>query len=276
MSIHDCDGWVRSLRGHHVTFTGRVRINGIHHTKKECRTLALGRGADAVVQDFSHSLTLLVYGELNANVVADPDQVYSRKLLAVQEARALRHPHVHVVDSAGFANLLKRKPAPCRRLGSSKGTTVVLPAPGNGVFGGPLVVHRGSTHPATILKEDLDKLDAGTVAHQDTVKKLQEHLTSHGILALRPAPGAPAFDIGWTKEKTLYVGEVKSLGGVKQDQQIRLGLGQVLDYTHRLASTAKVKPVLILEKRPKNYDHWESLARSLRVVLTYGPSFPEV
>jgi hypothetical protein len=42
------------------------------------------------------------------------------------------------------------------------------------------------------------------------------------------------FDLAWLEAEVLIAVEVKSLTEVNQDRQLRLGLGQVLDYQHIL------------------------------------------
>lgn len=71
--------------------------------------------------------------------------------------------------------------------------------------------------------------------------------------------------------------ELKSLTGANEAQQIRLGLGQVLDYAFSVAAaglidTRLVQPVLVLEREPGD-DRWAALAESLRVILTWPPDF---
>ncbi|WP_413769001.1 hypothetical protein [Rhodococcus pyridinivorans] len=237
--------------------------------------MAYKAGAHYVADDFSNSLTLLVYGALPANTVADTERVYSDKLVALQRARSQRQPHIHVVDADGFADLLEDKPARCQRLRASKGTIVIPPLSGGGIFGGPLVHRRPTVRRAKALTIDLGALDAGTAAHENVVRLLGEYLEDKGIDPQRPARRGPAFDIGWQRGNIYFVGEVKSLGGASEDQQIRLGLGQVLDYAHQLSDRHKVQPVLILERQPLGA-RWETLARSLKVLLTYGPDFPGV
>ena len=63
---------------------------------------------------------------------------------------------------------------------------------------------------------------------------------------------------------------------VNEDQQVRLGLGQVLDYWHQIHQTRRApQPVLVLERRPMR-TRWHELAESLGVILDYGPSFDVV
>lgn len=166
MSVRDCDGWVRSLHDQHIAFTGTIEIDGQRVVRADCTDRVYKAGAHYVADDFSNSLTLLVYGDLPANTVADTKRVYSDKLVSVQQARAQRRPHVHVVDADGFADLLEGKPARCQRLRAPKGTIVIPPPRGGRVFGGPLVHRRPTVRSAKALTIDLGALDASTAAHE--------------------------------------------------------------------------------------------------------------
>jgi hypothetical protein len=151
----------------------------------------------------------------------------------------------------------------------------MIPEPGQGILGGRLTPRRVGTHDTTGLILDLAGLDASTAAHEATVVALKEHLLRSEMEAQRPGHGAPRFDIGWAKGTHVFIGEVKSLNSTNEDQQIRLGVGQVLDYAHQILRTRKVIPVLVLERAPLS-DRWAGLASSAGIVLTHGPSFPHV
>lgn len=281
MDVRDCSGWVESLHRHTITFTGKVTIDGVRVNRSECAELARAARAFDVLDDFSGSTTLLVHGDLASQIVADKKLAYSNKLVAVQQTRIHRGPHVHVVDSNGFADLLDGIPTRCRRLRTSGTSVSIRREQGEGVLGGPVKVRKPGTHGTSVLTIDLAGLDAGTAAHEATVAALVEHLKKQGVTACGPARRAPKFDIGWSSGTSVFVGEVKSLTSTNQDQQIRLGLGQVLDYTyqmdaaHTVRRRNKVKPVLILEQAPA-HPRWFDLTRSVGVLLTYGPSFPEI
>jgi hypothetical protein len=125
---------------------------------------------------------------------------------------------------------------------------------------------------------DLNRLDKATAVHEATVGALLAHLSDQGVEVRSHAPGAPAFDAGWSRGKDLFIAEVKSLTGAREDQQIRLGIGQVLDYAHQLRTAhprRRLHPVLVLEKRPVD-PRWSSLAQSVGIRLTWGPEFPDV
>lgn len=281
MDVRACSGWVESLRGQMITFTGKVTIDEARVNRAECAALALSAHAVGVLDDVSGVTTLLVHGDLVGQVVRNPTLAYSNKLIAVQKTRTSRDPgvHVHVVDSNGFADLLDGTAVRCRRLHRSGNGIAIKKENGEGILGGRVKPRKVGTRSTAKLSIDLDALDAATTAHEATVVALAQHLKRQGIDACGPHRGAPQFDIGWPQGTTVFVGEVKSLNSTNQAQQIRLGLGQVLDYAYQLDGLRtrgnKVRPVLILEEEPDDA-RWGGLADSLGVLLTYGPLFPGV
>lgn len=75
----------------------------------------------------------------------------------------------------------------------------------------------------------------------------------------------------------LQIAEVKSITDTNQDQQLRLGVGQLLDYRQqlmrgRVAGIAKVKAHLITESRPAD-ERWIELAHAVDLDLTWAPGF---
>lgn len=74
--------------------------------------------------------------------------------------------------------------------------------------------------------------------------------------------------------------EAKSLTRAHEDQQIRLGIGQLLDYCRTLRTMAQrqfheVVPVLLLEQQPSDA-RWDELTPSLGIVMTFAPDFPRI
>ena len=271
-----CDGWVRTLSGHAVAFTGRVDMPDGWQPQAVCGKLALKRGAASWGKAWSGAVSLLVHGDLAGKVVTDPEHGYSHKLLSAHEARRAGY-HVHIVDAVGFAALLKRQPARCRRIRSNAAGARVPAEVGDGVLGGPLAPRRSPKHAdQDLLSRNWDAIDAGTAEHEATVRALIEHLGGSAIETRRPEVGSPLFDAGWTRGKRVFVAEVKSLTGAREDQQIRLGLGQILDYVDQIAANGKkAAPVLVVERRPRD-ERWLRLCRRHGVTLTWRPDFPRV
>lgn len=271
-----CEGWVHGLKGQTICFTGKIVVDGKWMVRNECVRRAKQRGATAKT-DFSGGVSLVVHGDLTGKQVSDTRRNYSDTLVAAERDRELGR-HVHVVDAAGFGKLIHGFPTRCRELRrpSRGGGPVLVPAPAtDDVLGAPLTVRKVTRHSARELAVDLDSLDQGTAAHESTVGALIRHLARRRIEVHTFTRNSPQFDAGWAVGKELFVAEVKSLTGASQDQQIRLGFGQVLDYAHQLRSTASgwsVRPVLVLEKKPAD-DRWASLAKAVGIQLTWAPGF---
>ncbi|MGI3781938.1 MAG: hypothetical protein ACRYG2_14310, partial [Janthinobacterium lividum] len=105
-------------------------------------------------------------------------------------------------------------------------------------------------------------------AHATTQNLLAEWLFSRRLVPLSPAPDQPAFDLAWRERGDLFVAEVKSLPPDRELPQLRLGLGQVLDYAHSLGA----RPVLVTERRPSD-PRWLDLCSSLGISLVWPSGF---
>jgi hypothetical protein len=83
---------------------------------------------------------------------------------------------------------------------------------------------------------DPDVVDRGVRAHAATQNELAARLVLAGFSPLGPDASTPAFDIAWWQGAVFVVAEVKSLTIANEERQLRLGLGQVLRYSHKLRS----------------------------------------
>lgn len=233
-----CGGWVRTLKGQTLCFTGAALIDGVRKVRRDCVALAKKRGAETKT-DFSRSVSVVVHGDLASKFVTDSNREYSRTLIRTAAERARKH-HVCVVDANGFADLVNLVPARCRNLRRATGDNervLVLPQTGDGILGGLLLPRKPGRHDGVVAKVDLDQLDRGTAAHEATIAALTAHLAAQNIDACGHFRHAPRFDVGWARDKALFIAEVKSLTDANEDQQIRLGIGQILDYAHQLHLT---------------------------------------
>ena len=276
MAGRRCDGRVRSLKGQTICFTGRVLVDGKWMVRARCAEVA--KRCDATVKTgFSGGVTLVVYGDLAGKVVTDPRRAYSGTLVDAEKQRR-QGWHVCVVDGAGFSNLLRHRSAPClelRRTGQGRVHPVAPFEAGDDILGGLLRVRRVGRHAPEALTVDLDNLDKATAAHEATVGALIAYLGGRGIDVHTYARNAPKFDAGWSSGTDVFIAEIKSLSDTSEDQQIRLGIGQILDYTHQLRTAhpnRRVHPVLVLEKRPTG-TRWAALAENLGIRLTWAPEF---
>lgn len=136
-------------------------------------------------------------------------------------------------------------------------------------------MQRVGRHASEALAVDLSSLDKATAAHESTVGALIAHLGGRGVEVRTYARNAPKFDAGWSRGTDVFVAEIKSLTGASEDQQIRLGIGQLLDYTHQLRAAhpgRRVHPVMVLEKSPSDA-RWAALAQDVGIQLTWAPEF---
>ncbi|MFH9466163.1 hypothetical protein ACH4LT_02520 [Streptomyces clavifer] len=274
-----CDGWVYGLKDQTLCFTGKIVVDGEWLVRTKCDAKAKQRGAQSKT-DFSAKVSLVVHGDLSAKSVSDARRNYSDTLLGAEYERRRRN-HVHVVDSKGFGDLIHAFPAPCLKLRHPpRGSSPVLvpPQAHYDVLGAPLRTRQVGRHDREELAVDLSSLDKATAAHEPTVSVLIAHLASREIKVHTYARNSPKFDAGWVVGTELFIAEVKGLTGTSQDQQIRLGIGQVLDYAHQLrhrGSGHSIRSVLVLEKKPAD-GRWASFAQAVGIRLPWGPRFEAI
>lgn len=101
----------------------------------------------------------------------------------------------------------------------------------------------GVDAPPALIEQDWDALDRATRAHMDLQNRIAAIVASAGLVPLSPAPGDPQYDIAWKPRGRFVVCEVKSSNEDNARQQLRLGLGQVIEYRTVLASTLSVEVI---------------------------------
>jgi hypothetical protein len=120
----------------------------------------------------------------------------------------------------------------------------------------------------SILVRDLSSLDAATRVHAATQNAVADLVTSRGLRPLSPDRGEVAFDVAWRCQRGVVVCEVKGVTGTNRRQQVRLGLGQVLDY--RSATSGKepgnVQAVIVISESPA--EHEVAFCAAVDVVVT--------
>lgn len=133
-----------------------------------------------------------------------------------------------------------------------------------------------SSDPALPFTIDPDVSDRGTKAHADTQNALSDHVQACGLVPRSPGSSEPPYDLGWSREDTFFVAEVKSLTAENEERQLRLGLGQLLRYAHvlRAGGIDPVQPVLISEREPADHT-WLSTCSSLGVIFAWPATFGE-
>lgn len=123
--------------------------------------------------------------------------------------------------------------------------------------------------PPTLTESDAgDAYGRGSLVHRRLQNRLAKLAEANDFAPLSPSPAGPDFDVAWLDATdTLVIVEVKSVTDSNEIRQLRMGLGQVLDYRSMLDG-CKVKPVLYVERRPRD-PRWERLTELVGVVLCW-------
>lgn len=119
---------------------------------------------------------------------------------------------------------------------------------------------------------DPNEVDRGLRGHARTQNALAQYITHLGHKPLRPVPSGPDYDLAWEADGQLWVAEVKSMTKANASKQLRLAIGQVLDYADRLESAGrKVRPVIASELEPDN--RWIELCIRHGITLVWPERF---
>ncbi|MEU5104809.1 MULTISPECIES: hypothetical protein [unclassified Streptomyces] len=126
----------------------------------------------------------------------------------------------------------------------------------------PVIARRGVPDP--------DLVGRNFAVHSRLQNVLARAVVERGLEALSPGPADPEFDLAWrARDGELTVCEVKSLTSANESSQLRLGLGQVLDYQDQLLERAKtVRAVLWVEREPAEL-RWLGICRRAGVELAW-------
>ena len=117
---------------------------------------------------------------------------------------------------------------------------------------------------------DADTLENATQEHRKTQNALAAWARTRGFETVRP-DGDPLFDVGWWRSEDFLVAEVKSLGVDNETRQVRLGLGQVLDYRKQLQDMGINAVAVLAVSRKPAIQHWGELASELEVLFSWPP-----
>lgn len=128
-----------------------------------------------------------------------------------------------------------------------------------------------------VWEVDPDLRDRGTATHMDVQGQLADAVRFVGMEPRSPAPHDPQFDVAWQIGDSAFVVEVKSLTEENEEQQLRLGLGQVLCYAFLLdwPKANNVQPVLAVE-RPPTGEYWIKICKEHGVILTWSGVFEDL
>jgi len=132
----------------------------------------------------------------------------------------------------------------------------------------------GSPEPFSV---DPALVERGLRGHAETQNELAGVLRNAGIEPRSCLAAEPNFDLAWQRNGTVFVAEVKSINVGNEEEQLRLGLGQVLRYRQRLSGLGheRVVAVLVPERQPHD-PSWHELCQELGVVLLCGNELERV
>lgn len=251
---------VVSLRGRSIVLTGFL-WKPQEEVKRRIR-----RAGGYVQDDVSRTTDILIRGRPNAQYKA-ADREMGTKLLQVETLNAQGH-HVHLIWHDDLHWLLtKRRPAICGRLRAAR-----VPTKASQSLGIPYVpvddLDLRTT--ASSIQRDLDAIERGLRGHAATQNALADAVSDAGLEPLSPDARSPNYDLAWYDGRGGFVvAEVKSLNDSNEAQQMRLGLGQILDYQHALVNRARsITSVLAVERRPRS-KRWLALCQAHGVQLVW-------
>jgi hypothetical protein len=118
-----------------------------------------------------------------------------------------------------------------------------------------------------------NEVDRSLAAHAKVQNGLHGVLEQNHIKSWSPERDEPDYDLAWVRGKTYFVAEVKSLSEKNEAKQLRLGLGQVLDYQDALrGSHPSVRAILAVERAPRD-SRWIGLCERHGVTLVWPEIF---
>lgn len=117
------------------------------------------------------------------------------------------------------------------------------PAPPGSTLGRPYVRSTRQRSTRGFRYVNLDALDEATAAHQRLEEEVEAFARTRGVSPRRSVAGEPDYDIAWEHAGRIVVVEVKSVNKRNHRQQVRLGIGQILEYQIRMASVKAPSPV---------------------------------
>ncbi|WP_180989914.1 DUF7008 domain-containing protein [Streptomyces cahuitamycinicus] len=127
----------------------------------------------------------------------------------------------HVVDNAGYSDLLFGAPARCRDLKVQGEHVTVMPEIGEGFLGGPFDRLRLRTRGVNRLEAGV--LGRGTPQHEKLLSRLVERVAGRAACDVRaPARRGPQFDLGWISDRTPYGAWATAPQGSVTDETNRL------------------------------------------------------
>lgn len=181
-----------------------------------------------------------------------------------------------IIDLEGLLNLADGLAAPVLPANAPVAPARATASQG-GAFGAPYRAGRlqSPVQGDGEVYRDPDNVERGLQAHSATQDALAALLQDSGYEPASPFDKSCNYDLGWRDHAgRINVVEVKSLTTSNESFQIRHGLGQVLDYSHRLRGRGfVVRPLLVVEREPVDASHWSALCDGHGVTLCWAPRF---
>ncbi|MCC3280723.1 hypothetical protein LJ754_16375 [Arthrobacter sp. zg-Y40] len=260
--------WVYDLKGKEVVFTGKIR----GHDEKELIEAALRLGAIQVKDWINKSSTdVLIRGRSDRWKYGD----FGKKEKQAADMQSAGH-HIQIIDEEGFLGLWSLNPAPALTPNVPDALARAA-APQGGLVGAPYRAGRflESLQGDGGYYRDPDVMERGLRAHSATQDALASLLSTRGLKPLSSFDRHCNYDLAWQcSDGSVSVVEVKSNTDSNEASQIRHGLGQVLDYGHRMKQRGfPPRLFLVLERKPANEIHWIDLCSTHAVTLTWAPAF---
>lgn len=130
--------------------------------------------------------------------------------------------------------------------------------------------HGAIAPPTAQPPRDPDAGGRGLRMHRTLQNGLASAVSAAGLTPVSPAPHDPDFDLLWfTARDAVTVVEVKSLTRANEIRQLRMGIGQVLDYADTLSRRhTSVSAVLYIPRSPTD-SRWITLAATHGIAICW-------
>lgn len=229
---------LRNLANRTVVLTGRFTV-----TQAQIADRIRRRGSSKVASSVSALTDVVVQGQRSPAYKWGDVGIKLDAVAAERDAGRL----IYVINEVELDQLLAGKPL----------TRAQSSAAANGATANAGVAFRttrgeGVSNGKTVVEIDLDERDRRLRAHQDLTIQVADYLESVGRDPLSPFGGDCSFDLAWeSDQRTVHVVEVKTITPASETQQMRLGLGQVLEYRATLRSQGwRARAYLVVSERP--------------------------
>lgn len=253
--------WLEGLRRKQVVFTGDSR-QSIGLRRDELADLVREAGG-RVSKEVTQSTDVLVRGGYSPNWKYGDYGIREAEVAELQR----RGFDAVIIDDHGLLQLLHGFPAQILKPHRPPPRPVFM-APYRSALDQAVTTRRASA-------PDPEAWERALMGHRQTQEALADAVRSAGYEPRSPARSDCDFDLAWTVDGVVIVAEVKSLTGENERSQLRVGLGQVLDYAHRLSSSGQVVAVLAAEAQPSD-PAWETICSRASVDLCWPETFPKV